>query len=95
MLAAELLQYVINDAYQQGHFTMPIPHASNDFPVVQYADDTILILKADLAQVQHLKVLLDTFAYSTGLKVNYHKSSMIPINVPDSDITALVSAFGC
>ena len=51
MLAAELLQYVINDAYQQGHFTMLIPHASNDFPVVQYADDTILILKADLAQV--------------------------------------------
>ena len=95
VLAAELLQFVINDAYQQGHFTMPIPHSSDDFPIVQYADDTILIMKAELPQVQHLKGLLDTFADSTGLKVNYHKSSMIPINVPASDVTALASAFDC
>ena len=74
---------------------MPIPHASNDFPVVQYADDTILILKADLAEVQHLKSLLDIFAESTGLKVNYHKSSIIPINVQDGDVNAIASTLGC
>ena len=38
---------------------------------------------------------MDTFADSTGLKVSYHKSSMIPINVPASDVTALALAFGC
>ena len=38
---------------------------------------------------------MDTFADSTGLKVSYHKSSMIPINVPASDVTALASAFDC
>jgi len=95
VLAAELLQFVINDAYQNGHLTMPIPHSSNDFPMVQYADDTILILEADIAQVQHLKALLDTSAGSTVLKVNYHKSSIVPINVPDNDVTALASALGC
>ena len=95
VIAAELLQFVINDAYQNGHLTMPIPHASNDFPVVQYVDDTILILKADLAEVRHLKTLLDTFAESTSLKVNYHKSSIIPINVQDGDVNALATALGC
>ena len=34
VLAAELLQFVINDAYHAGHLTMHIPHASDDFPVV-------------------------------------------------------------
>ena len=34
VLAAELLQFVINDAYHAGHLTMHIPHASDDFLVV-------------------------------------------------------------
>ena len=48
VLAAELLQYVINNAYQQGHLTLPIPTASNDFPVIQYADDTIIVMRAGI-----------------------------------------------
>ena len=48
VLAAELLQILVNNAYHEGHFTMPIPHANNDFLVVQYADNTIIIMKADL-----------------------------------------------
>ena len=45
--------------------------------------------------MQHLKSLLDIFAESTGLKVNYHKSSIIPINVQYGDVNALASALGC
>ena len=74
---------------------MPIPHATNDFPVVQYADDTILIMRADQGQIMYLKGLLDTFAESTGLTVNFSKSSMIPINVSDDNVSALATAFGC
>ena len=44
VLAAELLQYVVNDAKQNGLLTMPIPYYNDDFPIVQYADDTILIM---------------------------------------------------
>ena len=95
VLAAELLQYVVNNAYQQGHLTLPIPTESNDFPLIQYADETIIVMRADINQVLHLKDLLDTFADSTGLKVNFSKSSMVPINVSDENIAALTSAFGC
>jgi len=65
ILATEILQYVINDAYHAVHFTMPIPIATNDFPVVQYADDTIIIMRADQHQISYLKNLMDTFAEST------------------------------
>jgi hypothetical protein len=38
---------------------MPIPHGSGDFPIVQYADDTILLLSVDRDQVMFLKNLLE------------------------------------
>lgn len=44
VLGADLLQSVINEAYAQGVLSMPIPTADSNFPVVQYADDTLLFL---------------------------------------------------
>jgi hypothetical protein len=35
ILAAELLQYVVNDALDNNLIAMPIPQASNKFPIVQ------------------------------------------------------------
>jgi hypothetical protein len=32
-----------------------------------------------------LRALLHTFAESTGIKVNYNKSSMLPINLEEED----------
>jgi hypothetical protein len=52
-----------------------------DFPIVQYADDTLLILEACPSQLLTLKQILTTFASATGLKVNYDKSIMLPINI--------------
>ena len=68
---------------------------SNDFPIVQYADDTLLIMEADVNQLVHLKGLLDLFALSTGLTVNYSKSSMFPINVHPDRLAVLAAAFDC
>lgn len=42
-----------------------------------------------------LKALLNTFAASTGLKVNYCKSMMVPINVPEDKFDILLNTFGC
>ena len=95
VLAAELLQYDVNEAKLNGSLSIPIPYYNDDFPIVQYADDTILILEADLAQIMHLKNLLALFSVSTGLQVNYHNSSMVPVNVSDSKMPDLAAAFGC
>lgn len=47
-LAADLLQSVINDLLRKGLISLPFPSHDLDFPVVQYADDTILVRPADL-----------------------------------------------
>jgi hypothetical protein len=44
VLAAEILQYVINGLKDKEVLKLPIPQPSDDFPIIQYADDTLLIM---------------------------------------------------
>jgi hypothetical protein len=46
-------------------------------------------------QLLALKALLNTFASSTGLKVNYAKSIMVPINITAERLQHLASTFQC
>ena len=62
--------------------------ANNDLsrPVIQYADDTLIILKATVQDASTLKLLPDQFAEATGLRINFHKSTVVPMHVPEEDI---------
>ena len=57
VLAAELLQVLVNRAAAQGLLQPPIPQQDEDYPIVQYADDTLLIMQADATQLFFLKAL--------------------------------------
>ena len=95
VLAAELLQILLNKASSLSLLRPPVPQPTDDFPIVQYAGDTLLIMQADPMQLFFLKSLLNTFAESTGLKVNYQKSQMIPINLSVERMELLALTFGC
>jgi hypothetical protein len=80
VLAADLLQSIINIAKDMGLLNLPINVGyTSDFPNIQYVDDTLLIMEACPLQLFTLKALLNTFA--TGLRVNYYKYCLYPINV--------------
>ena len=96
VLAANLLQSILNKALNLGLFKLPVPlNSSPDFPILQYADDTLIIMEACGRQLFTLKALLDSFASSTGLKVNFSKSMMVPINLNAQKLNHLASTFGC
>jgi hypothetical protein len=60
VLAANLLQSIINKAKDYGIIKLPIPlSCGSDFPIIQYADDTILILEACPRQLFFLKAMLN------------------------------------
>jgi len=48
VLAADLLQSIVNKAVQLNLLKLPIPAPSQDFPIIQYADDTLIILEASI-----------------------------------------------
>lgn len=96
MLAANFLQTILNAACLEGDLSLPIPLTNDqDFPVLQYADDTLIFMQGDIDQLIFLKELLNKFGESTGLNVNYDKSFMVPINVQDQKFNELADAFGC
>jgi hypothetical protein len=95
-LSADFLQSLINKAKDMGLLRLPINMwYTSDFPIIQYADDTLKIMEACPQQLLVLKSILNTFADSDGLKVNYSKSNMIPINLSPGRLTHLAAIFNC
>jgi hypothetical protein len=46
---------VVNDLLHQGLLSLPIETNDEEFPIIQYPDDTLLVLPADMDQVMTLK----------------------------------------
>ena len=95
MLAADLLQSIVNKMLHDNVLSLPIPTHDPQYPIIQYADDAIMVVPADAAQLLAIKDMLIRFQASTGLKVNFNKSSLIPLNVPDELTVSLADVFGC
>lgn len=87
VLAADFLQTILNNSKNNGLLQLPIPLPSDtDFPIIQYADDTLIFLQVDVLQLNHLKSMLHSFANSSGLRVNFEKSLMLPVNVSQENL---------
>jgi len=95
-IAADLLQCVTNHEMLLSNLHPPFPQDPNTpFSVVQYADDTILIMLGCEQQLLHLKDILKLLTLSSGLKVNYHKSCLLPINIESGKASLLANYLGC
>lgn len=56
-IAADLLQSITNDAWNKGILKYPISESfGGDLPIMQYADDTLLILPAKARTLFYSKV---------------------------------------
>ena len=96
VLAADLLQTVLNNPRGNQLLDLPIPLLGDeDFPILLYVDDTLIFMQGDVTQLNHLKDLLSEFAESTGLKVNFDNSFMVPINVTEEKFDILAYTLGC
>jgi hypothetical protein len=64
--------------------------------VLQYADDTLILTRGDVASMDSLRKLLDDFSTATGLHINFSKSTSVSMNVDDEATAAgMASAIGC
>jgi hypothetical protein len=63
--------------------------------VIQYADDTLVVMGANASELMCLKAILNSFTESTGLKVSYNKSCMMPINMDDQRLTHFANNLLC
>jgi hypothetical protein len=57
-----------------------VPHLiDNGVVILQYTDDTILLVQDDMEQIIHLKFLLYMFETMSGLKINFLKSEVMMV----------------
>ena len=63
------------------------------FPVIQYVDDTLVVMKAFDRLLSILKDLLDS--YAAALQVNFHESFLVPINVSNERIQIFTDTLHC
>jgi hypothetical protein len=94
LAVAELLRALLVEDAGGGRLLHPL---ADDLlcPVVQYADDTLVILRADPAQLRRLRSVLDALSRATGLAINFHKSSFVPIHVHPARAAELAAMLGC
>jgi hypothetical protein len=78
---ADCLTKLVKQAQVNGLFT---GLAANLIPkgiaILQYADDTIICLKNDMAGAKNMKILLYMYEQMAGLKINFAKSEVLTIN---------------
>jgi len=62
---------------------------------LQFADDTLLVSDCSWANIRALKGLLLLFQTTSGLKVIFHKSMLVGVNIHDSWMAEAVSVLNC
>jgi hypothetical protein len=62
---------------------------------LQFADDTLLLGVKSWANVRALRTVLVLFETMSGMKVNFNKSMLIGVNIPDSWLGEAASVLGC
>lgn len=80
-----------NDLITHPSSVMPCP----DYPVIQFVDDTILVMSAVESQLSQVMNLIRHFVSRTGLTIKCSKSVMVPHNMSDDKTHRLVTILGC
>lgn len=90
LLVANVLQQMIKSDPGIRH-----PALDGSCPVLQYADDTLLLVRAEVLDIRRPKKILDDFASATGLKINFNKSTLVPMHVEDNKLNQIVRILQC
>jgi hypothetical protein len=92
ILAMDPLQRMIEMAAHEGLLGRVLPNGAK-FRCSLYADDAGVFVKADKIDLKVLKRILEAFEGCSGLKINFEKTEIFPIQYPESLWPNLVEVF--
>nr|CAD1835017.1 unnamed protein product [Ananas comosus var. bracteatus] len=62
---------------------------------LQFVDDVLLFFDSSIRSAATIKIILQAFSESSGLKINYNKSALIPVHLPAYQASSLANSFNC
>jgi hypothetical protein len=96
-IEAGMLAIIIERAKVDGQIEGVVPHlVDGGLSVLQYVDDTILLMEHDLDKARNLQLILSAFEQLSRLKINFHKSDFLfCFGEAQDDANLYVDHFGC
>ncbi|XP_026417135.1 uncharacterized protein LOC113312610 [Papaver somniferum] len=89
------LTFMIRTAQEQGILSsFQVKGGGFLVSYLQFADDTLIFLDADIEKVKNLRLILLSFEMLTGLKINFAKSQISGVGY-DGDLNVFCSLLGC
>ena len=67
----------------------------NGIMSLQYADDTLIFSSNDMEHLRYLKCCLGLFEQISGMRINFHKSELVVLNIEDEEANTISHLFGC
>src|SRR6266542_370323 len=95
-IVADMLAVLIEHAKVNGQIEGVVPHlVDGGLSILQYADDTILLMDHDLEKAQNMRLILSAFEQLSGLKINFHKSELFCFGNAQDTTAQYAELFGC
>jgi hypothetical protein len=89
-----MLAIIMNRAKEEGEVGCLLSHlVDGGLSILQYADDIILFMEHDVAKVHNMKLILCISEQLSGLKMNFHKSELLPINLEVEELQPFIEFF--
>lgn len=91
-----VLSEMIKSARDKCHLVGLVPHlVPGGLTHLQYADDTVLFMTNDNANIVTIKFLLYCFEEMSGLKINYQKCEVVVIGAEDGESVRATILLNC
>lgn len=95
LIVVEGLSALVSKAVENETFNSCSVNDNLRFPIMQFADDTMLMGKDSWDTMWSIKTILRSFELVSGLNVNFHKSKLIGINLSAEFLETTSNFFHC
>ena len=96
-MVVDALASILDKAKAAGHIHRITPHLAGGFgiSILQYADDTIIMVEGSETDISNLKFLLLCFQQMFGLKINFDKSDVMVMGYSPTESLAIANRLNC
>ncbi|KAE8774403.1 ABC transporter G family member 37 [Hordeum vulgare] len=96
-MVADSLATILDKAKEAAHIRRVVPHlvGGGGLSLLQYADDTIIMVEGSEGDIANLKFLLLCFQQMCGLKINFDKSEVMILGYPPKESQIIVDRLNC
>jgi Reverse transcriptase (RNA-dependent DNA polymerase) len=94
-LVADTLSKISDKKMQAGYFKGLGNFNNKSLLNLNFADDTLNFLQTNFRMIEALQLLLLGFENLSDLKINYTKSTLIPLNISNEEGVLYANILGC